>query len=123
MPEKPAASVRRARLATLSHVVARVMTSNSMVFLAFMFLPSEAGEVSASYADGGVMGDNDSVAHDPSVRCADTSPCYARGGKRKLFPKGNANHDDQHRLLRLHRRRRRLGGRRHRHPPERKRRL
>jgi hypothetical protein len=30
MPEKPAASTRRARPATLSHVVARVMTSNSM---------------------------------------------------------------------------------------------
>ena len=33
MPEKPAASTRRARLATLSQVVARVMTSNSMAFL------------------------------------------------------------------------------------------
>ena len=32
MPEKPAASVRRARSATWSQVVARVMTSNSMVF-------------------------------------------------------------------------------------------
>src|SRR5579883_1469457 len=31
MPEKPAASTLRARVATLSHVVARVMTSNSMV--------------------------------------------------------------------------------------------
>src|SRR5580704_14910734 len=31
MPEKPAASVRRARVATWSQVVARVMTSNSMV--------------------------------------------------------------------------------------------
>ena len=32
MPEKPAASTWRARLPTLSHVVARVMTSNSMAF-------------------------------------------------------------------------------------------
>ncbi len=45
------------------------------------FLPSFAGEVSASYADGGVM----SVtldAHDPSVRFADTSPSRIprRGG-------------------------------------------
>ena len=31
------------------------------------FLPSFAGEVSASYADGGVMSDNESVAHDPSA--------------------------------------------------------
>src|SRR5260370_39548081 len=31
MPEKPAASVRRARVATWSQVVARVMTSNSML--------------------------------------------------------------------------------------------
>ena len=30
------------------------------------FLPSEAGEVSASYADGGVMGSH-AVAHDPSA--------------------------------------------------------
>jgi hypothetical protein len=45
------------------------------------------------------MGDSDSVAHDPSVRCADTSPCYARGGMGKLAHRGNANHDDQHWLL------------------------
>src|SRR3954471_6101276 len=31
MPEKPASSTRRASVATLSQVVARVMTSNSMV--------------------------------------------------------------------------------------------
>jgi penicillin-binding protein 1C len=40
-------------------------------------LPPQAklGEVSASYADGGVK------THDPSVRCADTSPRKAWGGK------------------------------------------
>src|SRR5579883_214389 len=32
MPEKPAFSTRRARSATLSHVVARVMTSNSIAY-------------------------------------------------------------------------------------------
>src|SRR6266851_9773114 len=40
MPEKPAASVRRARVATWSQVVARVMTSNSMG----LFLCRDAGE-------------------------------------------------------------------------------
>ena len=44
------------------------------------FLPSEAGEVSASYADGGVM----SIlhdAHDSSARFAGTSPSRdSRGG-------------------------------------------
>ena len=40
MPEKPAASVRLANAATLSQVVARVMTSNSMV----CFLCRDAGD-------------------------------------------------------------------------------
>src|SRR5258707_3692986 len=35
MPEKPAASTRRASVATLSQVVARVMTSNSMGFFLY----------------------------------------------------------------------------------------
>jgi hypothetical protein len=43
-----------------------------------MFLPSFAGEVSPSYGDGGVMGLR--MVHDPSVRCADTSPSFAWGG-------------------------------------------
>ena len=43
-------------------------------------LPNEVGEVSASYADGGVMGDTRAAAHDPSVRFADTSPSSAWGG-------------------------------------------
>ena len=44
------------------------------------FLPNEVGEVSAFYADGGVMGCSIVVAHDPSVRFADTSPRIAWGG-------------------------------------------
>jgi hypothetical protein len=45
------------------------------------FLPSEAGEVSASYADGGVMSFI-TGAHDPSARYAGTSPLRnsQRGG-------------------------------------------
>ena len=43
-------------------------------------LPSEAGEVAPSYGDGGVMGDNASVADDPSARYAGTSPRFAWGG-------------------------------------------
>ena len=42
--------------------------------------PGEAGEVSPSYGDGGVMGCTDAAAHDPSV--ADyraTSPRFAQG--------------------------------------------
>ena len=55
------------------------------------FLPSEAGEVSASYADGGVM----SVAggaHDPSARFAGTSPSRnpRRGGVRESMRPGYA---------------------------------
>jgi hypothetical protein len=47
------------------------------------FLPSEAGEVSPSYGDGGVIGDNVSVAHDPSVReDADTSPSPKAMGRK-----------------------------------------
>jgi hypothetical protein len=49
--------------------------------MAEIFLPGEAGEVSASYADGGVMGDINTGAYDPSV--ADyraTSPRFAQGG-------------------------------------------
>ena len=41
---------------------------------------NEVGEVSASCADGGVMGHDDVVAYDPSVRFADTSPRVAWGG-------------------------------------------
>jgi hypothetical protein len=48
--------------------------------LSVLFLPSEAGEVSASYADGGVM-NNRTAAHDPSVRFADTSPSMTMGRK------------------------------------------
>jgi len=40
-------------------------------------LPNEVGEVSASYADGGVMDYSIVVAYDPSVRFADTSPRFA----------------------------------------------
>ena len=50
-----------------------------------LVLPNEVGSafwaaraqkrgVSASYVDGGVTSDDDAEAHDPSVRCADTSP-------------------------------------------------
>src|SRR5258708_36600023 len=39
-----------------------------------------SGEVSPSYGDGGVM-DLIEDAHDPSVRCADTSPRVAGGGE------------------------------------------
>jgi hypothetical protein len=46
------------------------------------FLPSEAGEVSASYADGGVMSFVDG-AHDPSARYAGTSPRGAWRGMRE----------------------------------------
>ena len=50
------------------------------------FLPSEAGEVSASYADGGVM----SIvggAHDPSARYAGTSPSRnSAKGKERANP-------------------------------------
>ena len=42
------------------------------------FLPSEAGEVARRA--GGVMSFSP-VAHDPSVRCADTSPRAAWGGE------------------------------------------
>ena len=47
------------------------------------FLPSEAGEVSAAYADGGVMSVG-CCAHDPSARSAGTSPSRnpRRGGRR-----------------------------------------
>ncbi|SEP00075.1 hypothetical protein SAMN02990966_03625 [Rhodospirillales bacterium URHD0017] len=44
------------------------------------FLPNEVGEVSAFYADGGVMGRSEVVADDRSVRFADTSPRFAWGG-------------------------------------------
>ena len=45
------------------------------------FLPSNAGEVAASYADGGVMSVS-AGAHDPSARYAGTSPSRTprRGG-------------------------------------------
>ena|SRR3981081_4673542 len=42
------------------------------------FLPSSAGEVSASYADGGVMSVG-LCAHDPSARYAGTSPSLCEG--------------------------------------------
>jgi hypothetical protein len=44
-------------------------------------LPPQAklGEVSSSYGDGRVMGCQ--MLYDPSVRCADTSPRNAWGGK------------------------------------------
>ena len=46
-----------------------------------IFLPTrERGEVAPSYGDGGVVSDA-TVAHDPSVRFADTSPRFAWGGK------------------------------------------
>ncbi len=46
-----------------------------------VFLPSEAGEVSASYADGGVMSSSLAETYDPSVRFADTSPSVTMGRK------------------------------------------
>jgi hypothetical protein len=61
------------------------------------FLPSKAGEVSASYADGGVMSAAGG-AHDPSApfdfaqgrRCAGTSPSRnpRRGGGRESMRPG-----------------------------------
>ena len=42
------------------------------------FLPSEAGEVSASYADGGVMSLGP-WGHDPSARDAGPSPSQTKG--------------------------------------------
>src|SRR5260370_275029 len=51
------------------------------------FLPSEAGEVSASCADGGVMSVSWS-AHDPSAHCVGTSPSRTprRGGMTEPSP-------------------------------------
>src|SRR5260370_18117487 len=51
------------------------------------FLPSEAGEVSASCADGGVMSVSWS-AHDPSAHCVGTSPSRTprRGGMTEPKP-------------------------------------
>src|SRR5690242_1115924 len=46
-----------------------------------VFLPIQMGRVSASYADGGVMGHLHAVAHDPSARdYAGTSP-FEWGGR------------------------------------------
>ena len=46
-----------------------------------ILLPNFVGEVSASHADGGVIGPSP-AAHDPSVaEDGDTSPSYAWGGK------------------------------------------
>ncbi|MEA2807848.1 MAG: hypothetical protein QOJ17_1989 [Rhodospirillaceae bacterium] len=46
-----------------------------------MCLPTrKRGEVAPSYGDGGVM--NRQEMHDPSVRCADTSPRVAWRGKK-----------------------------------------
>jgi hypothetical protein len=42
------------------------------------FLPSDAGEVSPSYGDGGVMGASEKL--DPSARFAGSSPRETRGG-------------------------------------------
>src|SRR5262249_26050175 len=49
------------------------------------FLPSEAGEVSPSYGDGGVKGISRG-AHDPSVRFADTSPTRSVGEEGCISP-------------------------------------
>src|SRR5215218_573321 len=58
---------------------------------AVIYLPSKAGEVSASYADGGVMSIS-AGAHDPSVRFADTSP--SRTPRRGEFLR--AQHQPRH---------------------------
>jgi len=58
------------------------------------FLPSNAGEVSASYADGGVMS-IPHYSHDPSARFAGTSPSREpRRGGMMIAQGGRDSRDD-----------------------------
>src|SRR5260370_41186846 len=50
-------------------------------------LANEVGEVSSSYDEGGVM--NRQIAHDPSVRFADTSPTHCVGRKKTALLRAN----------------------------------
>jgi hypothetical protein len=62
-------------------VALTVLSIATAIVAQLRFLPSEAGEVSASYADEGVMSIS-TGAHDPSARFAGTSPSRdpRRGG-------------------------------------------
>src|SRR5262245_47185970 len=63
---------------------------DSMAAALIPFLPSFAGEVPSSYEGGGVMGDRLVVAHDPSSRCAGTSPSRIRDGEEQCLAGGAA---------------------------------
>ena len=92
MPEKPAASVRRASVATWSQVVARVMTSNSMVF--FLQHNRFGGTPPA-----GVCPVNDAQGTRPSVRNVPTASCRSAGCPGRRRPFGIARACQVHPLL------------------------